>query len=64
MEPQDNKLLSLQKAINSHEQAVAGLTDAEACLPEALYATMLERIQKNIQELHAEAARSHSGDEV
>ncbi len=63
MEPQDNKVLALQKAINSHEQAVAGLTDAKESLPNDLYATMMGRIEQNMQELHAEAATTEAGDE-
>lgn len=62
MEPQDNKMLSLQKAISSHEQAVAGLADVMECIPDELYETMVARIQQNIVDLHAEVARSRPGD--
>lgn len=57
MESQDNNGLSLQKAINSHEQAEAGLTDAKESLPADLYATMMGRIEQNLQDLHAQAER-------
>lgn len=62
MEPQDNKMLALQKAISSHEQATAGLADVMDCVPEALYKTMLARIEQNIVDLHAEVAKSRPGD--
>ncbi|CAN5609722.1 hypothetical protein BH23GEM8_BH23GEM8_15200 [soil metagenome] len=53
MEPQDNLKLALQKAIHSHEQAVAGLTDLEDHLSPDVRATMLARLTENIKELHA-----------
>jgi hypothetical protein len=53
MEPHDNLKLALQKAISSHEQAVAGLTDLEEHLPADLHATLLARITANLKELHA-----------
>lgn len=64
MEPQDNRKLTLQKAISSHEQAAAGLADAMECLSEHLYETMLARIQQNIVDLHAEAARLLPADDM
>lgn len=57
MEPQDNKLLSLQKAISGHEQAEAGLADVVNCFPADLHATMLARIVENLADLHAEVSR-------
>lgn len=62
MEPQDNKQLALQKAISSHEQAAAGLTDLQSSLSEEKYAAMLDRIEQNIVDLHAEAEGSKPGD--
>lgn len=64
MEPQDNKQLALQKALSSHEQAAAGLNDLMGAFPEAAYEVMLERIEQNIAELHAAAARSRPEDHV
>jgi hypothetical protein len=64
MEPQDNKQLALQKAISSHEQAAAGLTDLMGGLPEEKYAAMRARLEQNIADLHAEAAHSDPGDHV
>jgi hypothetical protein len=65
MEAQDNKQLALQKAISSHEQAVAGLSDLMGVLlSEEKYKIMLSRLTQNIVELHAEAASSKPGDLV
>jgi exonuclease VII small subunit len=64
MEPQENKQLALQKAINSHEQAAAGLNDLMGTLPEARYRAMLARIEENVSELQAELAGSGPGDRV
>jgi hypothetical protein len=64
MEPQDNKQLALQKAISSHEQAVAGLADLMHGLADEKYAIMLSRLQQNIADLQAEAADSKPGDLV
>jgi hypothetical protein len=64
MEPQDNKQLALQKAISSHEQAAAGLTDLMGGLSDDRYASMLARIEQNLTELHAEVARSRPSDRV
>jgi hypothetical protein len=62
MEPQDNKQLALQKAINSHELAAAGLTDLTSVLGEERYDAMTARIDQNIAELRAEAERHKDGD--
>lgn len=64
MEPQDNKQLALQKAISSHEQAAAALSDLMSVLAGEKYEAMLSRIKQNITELHAEAASSKPGDLV
>jgi hypothetical protein len=53
MEPHDNLKLALQKAINSHDQAVAALTDLEELLSHDVHATLLARITENLKELHA-----------
>jgi hypothetical protein len=62
MEPQDNKQLALQKAISSHEQAAAGLTDLTSILGEERYAAMTARIEQNIAELRTEAESHKDGD--
>jgi hypothetical protein len=64
MEPQDNKRVTLQKAINVHEQAAAALTDLMAGSEEGPYTPLLERIRQNLAELEAEAARSHPAERV
>jgi hypothetical protein len=65
MEAQDNKQLALQKAISSHEQAAAGLSDLMGVLlSEEKYKIMLSRLTQNIVELQAEAASSKPGDHV
>lgn len=65
MEPTDNKQLVLQKAISAHEQAAASLADLiSGETPEERYATMLARIGKNIEELHAAVGSSRPGDQV
>ena len=55
MEPQDNTQIGLQKAISSHEQAAAALTDLMSIVPEDRYRGMLSRIEQNIAELQAAA---------
>jgi hypothetical protein len=62
MEPQDNKQLALQKALSSHEQAAAGLTDLTSILDEERYDAMTARIDQNIAELRAEAERHEDRD--
>lgn len=64
VEPQDNKRLALQKAINSHEQAAAALLDLMTDPAEARYAAMLARIQQNVTELQAEAATTDPSEHV
>lgn len=64
MEPQDNKKLALQKAISSHEQAAAALTDLITDPGDPKYAAMLERIERNMTDLHAEANSTDPGDLV
>lgn len=62
MEPQDNRQIALQKAISSHEQAAAGLTDLMHLVPEERYRGMLSRIEQNIAELQAAAESSPPAD--
>jgi hypothetical protein len=64
MEPQDNKLVTLQKAINAHEQAATALTDLMSGSSEGPYEILLERTRQNLAELRAEAARSRPDDRV
>lgn len=64
MEPNDNRQLSLRKAISSHEQAAAALTDLMEGLSAETYRAMLERIEQNIADLHRVAADSKPGDAV
>jgi len=57
-----NKQLALLKAINSHEQALAGLVDLMSGETEGPYSTMLERIKTNLVELHDEVANTEPED--
>ncbi len=56
MEPQNNKKITLQKAISAHELAAASLADLNTDGSEPRYATMLARLQQNLAELQADAA--------
>ncbi|MBB4638002.1 hypothetical protein [Longimicrobium terrae] len=55
MEPQENRLLGLRKAINTHREAEAALGDLIANTPGPGDAEMLARIQANIATLQAES---------
>jgi hypothetical protein len=55
MEPQDNKLLALRKAISAHEQAEAALGDLMKDGPDPRYNGMLERLRQNVEELRGES---------
>ena len=64
MEPQDNKLVAVRKAISAHEEAVATLNDLAQGGADPMVAAMLERIQQNLAELHRESAVSDPADTV
>ena len=64
MEPQDNKQLALMKAISSHEQAAAALTDLMEGLDGKTYAALLGRIEQNIADLQRIVAISKPEDLV
>ncbi len=64
MEPQENKQLALQKAISSHEQAQAALADLMAGGEEGRYATLLQRVEQNLADLHREASSTEPEDVV
>jgi hypothetical protein len=64
MEPQDNKQLTLQKAISAHEQAAAALTDLMSGAPGARYAAMLARLEENLADLHEDNSATEPGDHV
>lgn len=64
MEPHDNRQLGLQKAISSHEQAAATLSDLMDGAAGGIFAEMLERIEQNIRDLQRVAASSRPGDLV
>ena len=55
MESQARKQLALLKAVRTHQLAAAALADLMDLLPEEKFAAMSERIQQNVEELHAEA---------
>jgi hypothetical protein len=63
MEPQDNKQLSLQKAVSAHEQAAASLADLRSPDDPAT-AAMIARIRQNLEELASLAAVTEPGEEV
>jgi hypothetical protein len=64
LETNDNKQLALLKAISSHEQAAAALTDLLDGLPRDTYAAMLRRIEQNITDLKQGMADSKPADHV
>ncbi|HEX8242808.1 MAG TPA: hypothetical protein VF541_04920 [Longimicrobium sp.] len=64
MEAQENKQLALQKAISAHEQAAAALADLAGDAQEERYAALVSRIQQNLAELQADAARTDPADQV
>ena len=64
MEPQDNKLVAVRKAISAHEEAMATLNDLMQGAADSKYTAMLERIQQNLAELHRESAVSDPADTV
>ena len=64
MEPQDNKKLALGKAVSAHDQAEAALNDLMKDGPDPIYTAMVERIQRNIQELRAQAATSSPAEHI
>ena len=60
MEPQDNKKIALQKAINAHEQAEAALAD----LADEKYGGMIARVQANLAELRGESQVTGNAEQV
>ncbi len=58
MEPHENKKIDLSKAVAAHEQAEAALSDLILAAPSPRYEQMLERVQRNLEELRAETAKS------
>ena len=64
MEPQDNKLVAVRKAISAHEEAVATLNDLAKDRGEPKYTAMMDRIQQNLAELQLESAVSDPADTV
>jgi hypothetical protein len=64
MEPQDNKQLALRKAINAHQEAEAALADLMNDRSNARYSEMLERVQRNMSDLRAEAEIGDPADLV
>lgn len=64
MEPQDNKLLALRKAISAHEEAEASLADLVTDRTDATYSKMIERVRSNLSELRAAAERGDPADLV
>jgi len=58
MEPQDNLKVNLQKAINTHEDAMAAVADVLDHSPDPVYAEMLETLKRNVEMLRAQAAQT------
>jgi len=61
MEPQDNKKITLQKAISVHEQAEAALADL---VDDARYAGLIARVRANLDELRAESQATGNAEQV
>ena len=61
MEPQENKKISLQKAISAHEQAAAALSDL---IDDARYAGLIARVQANLAELRGESHVTGNAQQV
>lgn len=64
MEPQENKQIALQKAVSAHEQAIAALTDLMAGQSDERYSAMLARVEQNLKDLQATAARTDPAEKV
>jgi hypothetical protein len=64
MEPQDNKLVAVRKAISAHEEAMATLTDLLDEGDNPRYAGMIERIKQNLSELRLDSVASDPADTV
>ncbi|HEX8452506.1 MAG TPA: DUF433 domain-containing protein [Longimicrobium sp.] len=58
MEPQDNLKVNLQKAINTHEDAMAAVADVLAHSPDPVYSEMLTTLKRNVEMLRAQAAKT------
>ena len=64
MEPQENKQLALRKAIAAYEQAEAAVTDLLNDAPDAMYAEMLQDIQRNMAMLRAQVETTPPAERV
>ena len=64
MEPHENKKINLQKAVSAHEEAEGALADLITNTPGRGFEAMLERIQRNLAELRAQAAQTPAGPVV
>ena len=64
MDPKDNKLVAVRKAISAHEEAMAALNDLMRDGANPMVTAMLERIQQNLAELQRESAISEPEDTV
>lgn len=64
MDPNDNKIVMLHKAINAHEQAAAALVDLMGGSEEGPYSSLLALIRQNLAELEAATARSRPDERV
>jgi hypothetical protein len=64
MEPQENKQLAVRKAISAHENAVAALSDLINDCDDAKYAAMLELVNQNLNQLHADTSDGDPAETV
>ena len=64
MDPHDNKLVMLHKAINIHEQAAAALADLMGGSEDGPYSPLLDRIRQNLAELEEDISRSTPEERV
>jgi hypothetical protein len=64
MEPQDNKKIALDKAVNAHELAEAALNDLMKDGVDPRYQEMADRVRQNIEALRAESAIASPAERV
>lgn len=58
MEPQDNLKVNLQKAINTHEDAMSAVADVLDHSQDPVYEEMLRTLERNVEMLRAAAGRT------
>lgn len=64
MEPQENKLLAVRKAISAHEQAQAAVGDLMRDNADPRYDALVARLEQNLGELRLLAETSEPEERV